>query len=180
MDHEQTLTSPRIETARLLLRWFEANDLDAFYELGTDPQVIRYVGNMPFASLDVARQTLESAPLKDYATHGYGRFACVWKESGRVIGFSGPKFLPELGEVDLGYRFLPPFWGKGLATESCHAVVAHARDVLQIRRLIALIHPDNRASSRVVAKLGFSFERKAVTPWYGNECDLYARKLEFP
>ncbi len=56
------MTGERVETARLLLRWFTWDDIDAFHELGTNPEVIRYVGNHPFASLDVARQTLAAAP----------------------------------------------------------------------------------------------------------------------
>lgn len=84
----------RVETARLVLRWFDTKDVEAFFALGTDPEVIRYVGNVPFASLDKARETLIAAPLNDYATHGFGRFACVLKQTGRVIGFCGPKALP--------------------------------------------------------------------------------------
>ena len=54
---------------------------------------------------------MDAAPFRDYATYGYGRFACVWKESGAVIGFSGVKYVPEIGDTELGYRFLPEFWG---------------------------------------------------------------------
>jgi RimJ/RimL family protein N-acetyltransferase len=178
MDQPHIRTSPRIETERLLLRWFQSTDLEAFFELGTDAQAIRYVGNVPFTSLDVARQTLFAAPLTDYATHGFGRFACVLKESERVIGFCGPKFLPDLQEVELGYRFLPRFWGKGLATESAAAAVDYARRDLQLHRLIALVHPENVASARVVAKLHFSLERKVLVDWLPDvEVDLYARRL---
>jgi len=70
------VTGPR-ETERLLLRWFTLDDLDAFNELGTNPMIIRYVGSQPYASLDVAREKLAAAPLKDYATYGY----CVFHSS---------------------------------------------------------------------------------------------------
>src|SRR6187399_91116 len=126
------LAYARLETERLLLRWFTLDDIDAYNELGTNPQLIRYVGNQPFASLAVARETLVAAPLKDYATYGYGRFACVWKQTGQVIGFCGPKFLPDTGDVDLGYRFLPNFWGMGLATEAGLAAIDYARRDLRL------------------------------------------------
>ena len=176
---DRTMTGPRLDTERLLLRWFSASDIDAFNELGTNPEIIRYVGNQPFASLDVARETLAAAPLKDYATYGYGRFACVWKETGQVIGFCGPKFLPATGDVDLGYRFLPNFWGMGLATESALAAIEYARHQLGLRRLVGWVHPDNVASARVLTKLGFSFERRtnfADIP--GIDFDLYAKGLD--
>jgi [ribosomal protein S5]-alanine N-acetyltransferase len=172
------VTGPRLETERLQLRWFTSDDLQAFNELGTNPQIIRYVGNRPFASLEVARTTLAAAPLKDYATYGYGRFACVWKQTGQVIGVCGPKFLPDTGDVDLGYRFFPNFWGMGLATESALASIDYARRQLRLQRLVAWVHPENAASARVLTKLGFSLERKtAIADIPGVDFDLYAKGL---
>lgn len=54
-----------------------------------------------------ALKILRSHPIADYRKHGFGRWACVEKTSGRVIGFAGLKHLEDLGEVDLGYRLLP-------------------------------------------------------------------------
>ena len=167
-----------VETARLLLRWFNVEDVEAFYELGSNREVIRYVGNAPFESLDAARQTLLAAPLSDYETHGYGRFACVWKESGRVIGACGVKFLPELREAELGYRFLPEFWGMGLATEAGQACVEFARSELGLKRLIGLVHPQNIASARVLRKLDFYLEGKTeMASMPGIDLDLHVRHI---
>jgi len=175
---EPQVTGARLETERLLLRWFTLDDVDVFYELGTNPQVIRYLGNQPLASLDVAREALAAAPLKDYATYGYGRFACVWKQTGRVVGFCGPKFLPDTRDVDLGYRFLPNFWGMGLATESALAVIDYARRQLGVLRLVGWVHSDNVASARVLTKLGFSFERRTRMASIPDVVvDLYAKVL---
>jgi RimJ/RimL family protein N-acetyltransferase len=162
----------------LLLRWFTFDDVEVFHELGSNPLIVRYVGNLPFASPDVAKATLAAAPLKDYATHGYGRFACVWKETGAVIGSCGPKFLPDTQDVDLGFRFLPSFWGIGLATESSLAVITYARHQLTLERLVAWVHPDNVASARVLSKLGFSFEKKTSIPDISYvDFDLYGKRL---
>jgi hypothetical protein len=68
---EPRVTGARLETERLLLRWFTLDDLEAFYELASNPRIIRYVGNQPLASLDVAREALVAAPLTDYASYGY-------------------------------------------------------------------------------------------------------------
>jgi RimJ/RimL family protein N-acetyltransferase len=172
------VTADRLETTRLFLRWFTFDDLDAYYELGSNPLVIRYVGNRPFASREAARETLARAPLNDYATYGFGRFACVWKETGDVVGFCGPKFLPDTQDIDLGYRFLPNFWGIGLATESSLAVLAYAQHTLNLKRLVAWVHPDNAVSARVLAKLGFSFERKASVPDLPDVAmDFYDKRL---
>jgi ribosomal-protein-alanine N-acetyltransferase len=173
------LMSPRLETERLVLRWFTLDDIEVFHELGSNPEIIRYVGNQPFASLDAARETMVAAPLRDYATYGYGRFACVWKQTGAVVGSCGPKFLPESQEVDLGYRFLPSFWGMGLATESALATIDYARGELGLRRLVGWVHPDNVASARVLTKLRFLFERTTTTASFpGVQLDLYTRLLD--
>jgi RimJ/RimL family protein N-acetyltransferase len=148
-----------IDTGRLILRRFYENDLEAFFQLCSQPQVIRYAQSVPLASLAEARELMQTAPFHDYATYGYGRFACVWKETGDVIGFSGVKYVPEIGDTELGYRFLPEFWGRGLATEAGRASIEFARTELRLARLVALVHPENVASAGVLTKLGFSVER---------------------
>jgi len=149
-----------IDTGRLILRRFTLDDLPAFFQLGSRPEIIRYAQSTPWASLDEARAFMVAAPFQDYATYGYGRFACVWKESGEVIGFSGLKYVPEIGDTELGYRFLPEFWGMGLATEAGRASIEFARADLSLTRLVAMVHPDNLASAGVLAKLGFAVEKQ--------------------
>ena len=168
-----------IDTGRLLLRRFVPDDLEAFYQLCSRPEIIRYAQGAPLASREAALEYMHAAPLRDYATHGYGRFACVWKPTGTVIGFSGIKFVPEIGENELGYRFLQEFWGLGLATEAGEASIEFARADLGLRRLVAMVHPDNVASARVVTKLGFSIEKRLRYSGLPDvEVDLFARDLQ--
>lgn len=167
-----------IDTGRLLLRRFVEDDLDAFFVLTSHPEIIRYAQAQPMPSREAALEYMHAAPFQDYATHGYGRFACVWKQSGAVIGFSGIKYVPEIGETELGYRFLPEYWGRGLATEAGQASIDFARDQVGLRRLVAMVHPDNVASARVVSRLGFAVEKQL--PYSGLPdvaVDLYARSL---
>ncbi|HYD80077.1 MAG TPA: GNAT family N-acetyltransferase [Paucimonas sp.] len=167
-----------IDTGRLLLRHFTVDDVQAIYLMNSIPEVVRYVGNTPISTLDEAKAILLEGPLHDYATYGFGRFACVWKESGEVIGFSGLKFIPELDAVELGYRLLPPFWGRGLATEAGRASIDYARDALKLKRLIGLVHPENAGSANVMRKLGFAVEGKARLDFIEDaDLDLYARGL---
>jgi RimJ/RimL family protein N-acetyltransferase len=149
-----------IDTGRLVLRRFYESDLEAFFQLCSRPEVIRYAQSTPVASLEEARGLMKSAPFRDYATYGYGRFACVWKATGAVIGFSGLKYVPEISDTELGYRFFPEYWGMGLATEAGRASIEFARSDLGLTRLVALVHPANVASARVLTKLGFSIEKQ--------------------
>lgn len=157
-----------LETPRLLMRAFTLDDVDAMYSLATVPEVIRYVGNKPAQSKQDVLDYLQQHPLRDYQVYGYGRFACVWKETGQVIGFSGIKFLEEISETELGYRFLPEFWGKGLATEAGKAVIQFAQG-LGLKRLVAVIHPQNEGSQQVATKLGFALEGKTELSLIENQ-----------
>jgi [ribosomal protein S5]-alanine N-acetyltransferase len=120
-------------------------------------------------------EVLRSRPIADYGKYGYGRWACEYKASGEVIGFAGLKFLEDLREVDLGYRLLPAYWGLGLATEACRAVVEYGRSHLHIDEIIGLVDPANRASARVLEKLDFTFIR--VVPYLGENVARYVLRL---
>jgi RimJ/RimL family protein N-acetyltransferase len=167
-----------IHTARLILRRFTLEDLEPFYQLCSRPEVIRYAQASPIASRDAAREFMQAAPFSDYQTYGYGRFACVWQPTSEVIGFSGIKYVPEIAENELGYRFFPEYWGLGLATEAGAASIEFARSKLCLSRLVAMVHPENTASARVLAKLRFVNERPIrYSGVPDSDVNLFARAL---
>jgi len=92
--------------------------------------------------------------------HGFSKWVIVDRSTGRPIGDSGLLELQDYGWVDLGFRLAQPYWGKGLATEAAKAWVRAAFDELGLDRLTALVHSENAASIRVVAKLRFRVERQ--------------------
>ena len=144
-----------LETRRLRLRLFTLDDLPVMFKLNSDPDVIKYA-DTPARDLQEARQRLEQGPLSDYEKYGYGRFAVEWKETGKVIGFCGIKYLPEIDLPEVGFRYLKEYWGRGIGTEAARVCVDFARDDLKIKKLIALIIPENTASIRVAEKLGMT------------------------
>lgn len=145
-----------LTTERLHLREFDEDDLDAFLSLLSDPEVLRYTGDPGggLKSKAEARAILHSHPLQDYRKYGYGRWACALRASGAVIGFAGLKYLEATQEVDIGYRFLPAYWGQGLASEACQAVFDYGRRELAVGRITALVDPANVASVKILEKLG--------------------------
>ena len=92
----------------------------------------------------------------EFHLDGFERFAVELKETGRVIGFCGIKYLPEIELPEVGYRYLKAYWGRGIGTEAAHACVGFAREDLGIEKLVALIIPENIASIRVAEKLGMA------------------------
>lgn len=144
-----------LETKRLRLRLFTLDDLQVMFKLCTDPDVIKFA-DTAVKDMEEARQRLEKGPLSDYKKYGYGRFAVELKETGKVIGFCGIKYLPEIDLPEVGYRYLKEYWGKGIGTEAAKACVEFARDDLKIKKLVALIIPENIASIRIAEKLGMT------------------------
>lgn len=145
-------------TERLLHRAMEIGDAEAFYRLNTDPEVMRFTGEPMQESPSVARSAIEAYP--DFETVGYGRWACILRESNALIGFCGLKFLTDLEEVDIGYRFFPEYWGQGIATEAAAACLEFGFTTIGLSRVIGLVIPENLASIRVLEKLGFEFEKE--------------------
>jgi len=152
---QQLTIRTTLETERLRLRLFTLDDLQVMFSLSTDPDVIRYA-DTAVKDMEEARQRLEEGPLSDYRKYGYGRFAVELKETDQVIGFCGIKYLPEIDLPEVGYRYLKEYWGRGIGTEAAKACVEFARDDLKIKKLVALIIPENIASVRVAEKLGMT------------------------
>ena len=139
-------------TPRLDHRALTPEDAEAFFALNSHPDVMRYTGETPLGSVEEARQAIARYP--DFDTIGYGRWGCVLKQTQALIGFCGLKYLDDLDAVDVGFRFLPEYWGRGLATEACLASIAFGFDVLELQQIIALVRVDNGASIRVLQKAG--------------------------
>lgn len=140
------------QTERLELRAMTASDAEAFFALNSDPVVMRYTGEPSLDSLEQARVAIANYP--DFETVGFGRWGCVLKQSQEMVGFCGLKYLPELDVVDVGYRFLPHYWGRGLATESCLASLKYGFEILNLERVVGLVEKENLASIRVLEKVG--------------------------
>ena len=164
----------QLETTRLKLRQFTHDDLQVMYILSTDPDVIKYA-DTPARDMEEVRERLEQGPLADYKKYGYGRFAVELKETGKVIGFCGIKYLPEIDLPEVGYRYMKEYWGRGIGTEAAEVCVGFARDDLKIKKLIALIIPENIASVRVAEKLGMT--KGPLIHIYGEDALQYEMML---
>lgn len=159
-----------LESERLLIRPFQISDVQAMYELNSNPIVQKYTGDVLVKSVEQAKGMLENVVFKDYENHGYGRLAVIYKPDNKLIGFTGVKYLPEAGgESDLGYRFLPEYWGKGIATESSRMSLKFAFEKLKLKKVIGFTEVDNGASTKVLLKMGFKIIKTDFYPGEENE-----------
>lgn len=172
-----------LETPRLLLRPFQMSDAVEVLEFASNRLTQEFTGNSTISSLEEANNLIKNVWLEDYKNYGYGRYAVIHKEDNKIIGFNGVKFLPELNRTDLGYRFLPEYWGKGIATESSEAIVAFAFNTLKLEEIIGFVVPQNPASSRVLEKLKFTYMATKPYPkeledvlWYSLKKEAYERQ----
>ena len=163
-----------LRTERLLLRPFTLDDAEAYRPLVSDPAVLRHTGEVALTSIQQVRDLIRSRPLRDYATYGFGRMACIEHATGRLVGFSGLKYLDDLREVDIGYRFLPDCWGKGYATESARRLMLEGWEGLGIERVIGLVEPANAASVHVLKKVGLAFESEVTVDGHEGALHQYA------
>lgn len=149
----------QIETERLIMREFELADAEGLFELDSNPDVIKFIG------IDTVKEIQESEDMirvlqKQYAENGVGRWAAIEKSTGDFMGWSGLKLYREpinnqINVYELGYRFIPRFWGKGFATESARAWVKYAFEELKIDKLFAVTDLEHDSSKNVLHKVGF-------------------------
>lgn len=165
-----------IETDRLILRKFTLEDFKDVYEFGSNKEVLKYTGDNGVESFEDAKDLIRNVWFEDYKKYGYGRWATIYKPDNKLIGFAGLKFLPELDETDIGYRFLPEYWGKGIATEASKEIVAYGFHNLDLKTIIGMAIPENIASCNVLTKIGLRLYKTG--PLEGEKEELNWYKIE--
>lgn len=148
-----------LETERLLLRQFSTDDADFILRLLNEPSFIQNIGDRGVRTLEDARSYILRVPIASYEKNGFGLYLVILKESGASIGMCGLIRREALEDVDIGYAFLPEYWSKGYAVEAALAAKEYARDVIGLKRLVAITDPENQASIRVLEKIGLRFEK---------------------
>jgi len=164
----------KLESERLLIRPFKIGDEQAMFELNSNPLVQKYTGDTLVTTKEQAEDVFHNTVLKDYEMYGYVRFAVIHKPDQKLIGFTGIKYLPEAnGESDLGYRFLPEYWGKGIATESSKMSLKFAFEKLKLKQIYGFAELENSASKNVLLKVGFKLDK---IDFYPGEEDIPEKK----
>ena len=170
--------APRIETKRLILRAFCAEDLEPLAAIWADDDVVRYIGGQKLSREDTWRRSLAACGQWPYV--GFGYWIADLKSDGSVAGQLGfadfkREMEPSLeGEPELGYVFGSSVHGQGIGFEACSAVLDWAEENLGVPSYPAIISPENTASIRLAEKLGFT--RQLDTTYRGQSIALYRRE----
>ncbi|HZJ23002.1 MAG TPA: GNAT family N-acetyltransferase [Anaerolineales bacterium] len=163
-----------LETNRLILRQLSTEDVAFILELVNEPSFIQNIGDRGVRTLEDARAYILRVAISSYEKNGFGLYLVELKDSGQSIGMCGLIKRDGLEDVDIGYAFLPRFWLKGYAVEAAAAVKDYARDMLGLKRLVAITDPANQGSIRVLEKIGLKYEKMVRLSADDIELKLFA------
>ena len=182
-----------LETERTILREIVKTDAEFILDLLNQPSFIRYIGDRNVRTIDEARDYIESRFTENYKKFGFGMWAVELKATRASASMSKSALTDErasafeiapmgicgfvkrdsLPDVDIGFAFLPQYARKGYAFESAATALEYGRDVLQLKRILAITSKDNESSGRLLGKLNFKFERLTVLPGDDEELKLF-------
>lgn len=154
-----------LQTERLTIRPMRDEDAFHLFELNSNPEVVKYTGDVVTLNLADAQRILTQLVYPQFQQYQMGRFTVLLKDN-TYLGWCGLKFFPEKGEVDLGYRLLQRFWGQGYATEASRACLDYGFRELHLKKIMARAMPENLASIKVLQKLQMSFKGMDADPSY--------------
>ena len=147
-----------LETDRLRLRRLTPGDAPFIFELVNEPSFIENIGDRNVRSEEDAVRYIQDGPMASYERYGYGLYKVELRQTSTPIGICGPLKRETLEYPDIGFAFLPPFWGQGYALESSAAVMNYSREVLGLNDIAAITTPTNEPSIKLLGKLGFTFQ----------------------
>lgn len=172
------------ETERLIIREIALTDIDAMFELHSDPAVHRYLGNKTITSQEKLMEAIGTL-RQQYIDFGVGRWAMIDKKTNEFIGWTGLEYVTKETNnhknfYDLGYRLLKRFWGQGFATESAFASLDYAFDKLNATEVYAMADIENEGSNKILKKVGLtfieSFDLEGIKHnWYKLERSAYEK-----
>ena len=150
-----------LETERLLLREFEPDDVGPYAAIIGDPETMRYYPR-PYTRAEASE--LIDRNRARYRAHGFGVWAVEERGSGAFLGDCGlaVSLVEGMPEVEVMWHVIRDRWREGIGTEASMAARDHALGPVGLRRLVALVRPENVPSAGVARKLGMDVERRVT------------------
>jgi ribosomal-protein-alanine N-acetyltransferase len=161
-------TLPTIDTRRLFLRSISGADVDSFFEIYSNPEVMRYWSTPPLPNRDAAAEQVVEIQ-KMFERREMLKWGIALRTDNRLIG-SVTLFHPDFTHhrVELGYALGRDYWGQGYMKETLSAVLPFAFGVLDMHRIEADVDPRNDASIKALERMGFQREGYLRERWQVN------------
>jgi RimJ/RimL family protein N-acetyltransferase len=164
-----------IKTFRLILQPLQPADAVVLHRIYQSEGVLRYFPNPTPPTLEKVQRFI-TGQQAHWEKHGYGNWGILPQGEKEIIGWAGLQFLPELNETEVGYLLDCPFWGKGYATEAALASMNFGFEHFNLDHIIALVHPNNLASRRVIEKCGMVYVE--TLPLWGIELMRHTKEKQ--
>ncbi len=150
-----------VETERLIFREILPTDIDGLWELDSDPDVHRYLGNEPVTNKEQLVNVVDFI-RQQYIDNGIGRWAIIDKKTNEFIGWTGLKFVTDKTNnhkdyYDLGSRLIKKYWRQGIGTEAALTSLEYAFDKLKANEVYAMVDCENIGSNKILRKVGLKF-----------------------
>lgn len=160
------------QTARLILRQITLKDAPLILKLNSDADIVKYVHEPVLKNEQQAQEIITTIILPQYKKN-LGRWAIINKEDESFMGWCGLKQLDETNEIDLGFRLMKQYQGKGFATEAAMHTLDYGFNHLKIPLITAKVHTQNLASINVIEKIGMQFIGEGMVD--GNPVKTYTK-----
>ena len=147
---------PSVHTSLLTLIPLNPAHAEVLHRIYETEGVLRYFPTTTPPALENVRRFVLNQQ-EHWDKYGYGNWSILPEGENQIVGWAGLQFLPELDETEVGYLLDQPFWGKGLATEAARASIQCGFEQCGLDHIIALVHPENYASRRVIDKCGMTY-----------------------
>lgn len=159
-----------VTTDRLYLAPFAPEHAKGLYALNSDPEVMQYLGAPQ--SMKEIKKSIDSVTSR-WGKLGYAWWTILLKDTDTVIGAACLQNLAHDKDapLEMGWRLLPKFQGKGYATEAGKAAMGFGFDVVGVDYLCAVANPENMASQKVMQRLGMTYV--GVQTHYDEPCAYY-------
>jgi [ribosomal protein S5]-alanine N-acetyltransferase len=165
---------PTLTTAQLTLRPMVAGDAATLHRIYQSEGVLQYFP-IPAPPPLEKMERFVAFQQRHWEQHGYGNWGVLPAGEQEIVGWAGLQFLPELDETEVGFLLDRPFWGRGYATQAALAALQFGFERCGLEHIIALVHPDNAASQRVIAKCGMAYQ-ETLALW-GIELQRYRLEM---
>ncbi|MEL7006009.1 MAG: GNAT family N-acetyltransferase [Bacteroidota bacterium] len=144
-----------MKSYRLIYNKFTEDQYADYIRWYTHEGVMKFIGGRPL-TLEETRKRFENALLVNQEHEEMGLYAVRSPETNDFLGIA--KFiLLKPGQAEVGYGFLPEFWGNGYATEVLRFLIDHANRLDEINELVGIVDRDNKISQRVLTNQGFQY-----------------------
>lgn len=145
-----------IHTKRLFMRKPLIEDVEQFYSILKEEVVGKWLAKSRGMSKGEAKDYIIQL-ISHWEQYDFGVWLLVNRNTGELLGHCGLRKIDETGEIEIMYLLDPEYWGNGYASEAAKASIQYAKEMMNVKRIIARVKVENENSKKLLRNLGFTY-----------------------